>query len=87
MSSCNLRDDNLFKVELLNSSLIDLDLSFNKNLNSLIFLNSIFSKCNKLKRLNLSDMELTDEKIKGVLFDTISTELEEINLSNNITLN
>lgn len=32
-------------------------------------------------------MELTDEKIKGVLFDTISTELEEINLSNNITLN
>ncbi|KAL4499770.1 hypothetical protein ABPG72_017310 [Tetrahymena utriculariae] len=72
---------------LLSAELEEFDICHNKNIDDLSFLNGLFKKCRKLKKLLLQNMQLTAVKAETADFTLISPTLEEIDVGFNVCTN
>ncbi|EAR87757.2 transmembrane protein, putative (macronuclear) [Tetrahymena thermophila SB210] len=69
---------------LLSAELEEFDICHNKNIDDLSFLNGLFRKCRKLKKLLLQNMQLTAIKAETADFTLISPTLEEVDIGFNV---
>lgn len=81
----NFNDDNLKGVDfsLVSENLEVFDICSNQAVQSISFLNGLFSKARKLKKLLLSDLVLSAEKGDTADFSLLPPTLEVIDLSFN----
>ncbi|KAL4476077.1 hypothetical protein ABPG74_009810 [Tetrahymena malaccensis] len=69
---------------LLSAELEEFDICHNKNIDDLSFLNGLFNKCRKLKKLLLQNMQLTAIKAETADFTLIPPTLEELDVGFNV---
>lgn len=62
-----------------------LDLSYGHSFSEFSFLNPVFEKATKLKKLFLSYSSIVDSKFKDVKMETLPVSLEEFNFSGNVS--